>query len=277
MRIRLPGIAPAAIFIVSAFCAHATTIDVVFYNNQFGTLNDETGAYYQAGTLPISASAGIAYMDGSMYLEDMGSDLYTVNPGAGTWSLVGETGLVTTAAAFGGDSFGLFEMGYDSDLYSLNPNTGQAELVGATGLAANNGAFDTSLSASDSSLYYTVGGPGAYDELFLLNTATGLATYLGSTGVTGIAGSAVVGSELELFQYGPGVNYIYSASLGSTDFVRVAQLSAQIIDGGAVADLSAVQPSESSGVPEPGTGLLLMAGFISLALARACSRDSTTG
>jgi PEP-CTERM motif len=274
MRIRLPGISPAGIFILSAFSVQATTLNVVFYNNQFGTLNDATGAYNQVGTLPISASAGIAYMDGTMYLENMGSDLYTVDPGTGASSLVGETGLVSTSVGFAGDSFGLFEVDYASNLYSLNPVTGQAELVGATGLAANNGGFDTSLSASGPSLYYTAGGPGAYDELYLLNTVTGLATDLGSTGVTGIAGSAVVGSELELFQYGQGVNFIYSAPLGSTDFVRDTQLAAQIIDGGAVISLSSNQTADSGVVPEPGSGLLLMAGLISIVLMRRAAASA---
>jgi len=280
MRIRLSGIAPAAIFILSALSAHATTLNVVFYNNQFGTLNDATGAYNQVGTLPISASAGIAYMDGTMYLENMGSDLYTVNPSTGVSSLVGETGLVTTAGAFAGDSYGLFEVDYASNLYSLNPGTGQAQFMDSTGLPANNGAFDTSLSASGVSLYYTVGAPGADDELFMLNILSGLTTDLGSTGVTGIAGSAVVGSELELYQYGQGTNFIYSAPIGSTDFARDTQLTAQIIDGGAVISswsASVSQSTESAGVPEPGSGLLLMAGLVSMALTRRGRKPAING
>ena len=247
---------------LNALSAFGSTISVIFYDNRFGALDDKTGAYTAISTLPLSASSGIAAMNGLLYVENMGSTLFSVDPFTGVSQQIGATGLTTTSGAFAGGANGLFEVDYLSDLYSINPTTGRGQLVGATGLAANNGGFDTSLSSDGNSLYYTAGRAGALDELFRINVATGLATDLGSTGVTGIAGSAFVGSNLELFQYGQGTNYIYSASVGLTDFVREAHLGAQIIDGGAVFSLPAAASLQSTASPEPGSALLLAAGLL---------------
>jgi len=77
-------------------------------------------------------------------------------------------------------------------------------------------------------------GGGAIDQLYKINTTTGAATNLGSTGVTGIAGSAIVDGDLELFQYhwSGATDYIYSAALGWTNFTASALLETQIVDGG---------------------------------------------
>jgi hypothetical protein len=272
VQIHLRIAALASLLAVSTFPAFGSIIDVVFYDNHFGTLNDATGAYTEVGTLPVGASAGIASMNGLLYLEDMGSALYTVDPLTGISTRVGATGLTTVSGAFAGDSDGLFEVDYSSNLYSINPTTGAAQLVGATGLTANNGRFDTSLSADGTSLYYTAGGPGAYDELYAIDITTGVATDLGSTGVTGIAGSALVGSELELFQYGQTTNYIYSAPVGSTDFVQDTKLAAQIIDGGASLTPPPASDVQADGVPEPGSAVLLLGGILALAWRRGGAR-----
>jgi hypothetical protein len=71
--------------------------------------------------------------------------------------------------------------------------------------------LDTSVSDSGTSLYFTEGGAGAIDQLYQLNPKTGLASYLGSAGVTGIAGSAIVDGYQELFQYNAGADHIYIA------------------------------------------------------------------
>lgn len=242
----------------------AGSIGVVFDDSRFGVLNDSTGAFTQLATLPISGSAGIAAEGGYLLYEDMGSALYTVDPVTGISQMVGYTGIGTTAAVFGGGVGGLFELDYASNLFAINPLTGQGTLVGPTGLAANNGGLDTSLSADGTSLLYTAGAPGHNDELYRINIATGLATDLGSTGVTGIAGSAFVDGDLELFQYGQSANYIYDARDGSNNFTQAVQLSTQIIDGGAAYGAPEITSLENT-VPEPATVVLLAAGFIAIA------------
>ena len=84
---------------------------------------------------------------------------------------------------------------------------------------------------------------------------------LGSTGITAVAGSAYSDGKLDLFQYGQGTNYMYTAPDGSTTFSKGAALGAQIVDGGVP-----VPVHTPASVPEPGT--LLSAGS-----ALDCARD----
>jgi len=96
------------------------------------------------------------------------------------------------------------------------------------------------------------GSPGARDELYRINVTTGAASDLGSTGVTGIAGSAFVGGQMDLFQYGQGTNYIYAAPDGCTAFGQGAALGAQIVDGGVPSPFStATSVPTPASVPEP--------------------------
>ncbi len=206
------GFLPVCLFsALLSLTASAGTVDVVFYDNRIGTLNDATGAYTNIGTLPVNVSSGIASMNGLLYLEDSGANLFSFDPATAASHLVGMTGINDNAAAFAGGPGGLFEIDYASNLYSINAGTGAAKLIGATGLKANNGNYDTSLSLNGTSLYYTEGKNNQNDELYQVSLTTGNATDLGSTGVTGVAGSALVNGKLELYQYGQSSNYIYSA------------------------------------------------------------------
>jgi hypothetical protein len=267
---------------VSAFRLSAGSIDVVFDDNRFGTIDDTTGSFSQIATLPISAAGGIASVDGQLYLDDFANNMMTVDPETGQSAYVGNTGLATNVGAFGGGSAGLFEVDYSSNLYSINSATGKATLVGATGLSPNNGLLDTSLSFDGTSLLYTAGGDGQSDELYLLNAVTGIATDLGSTGVTGIAGSAFADGTLELYQYGQPINFIFAASDGSTNFTPIAQLGTQIIDGGVAANFGSDVTSDLiSGIgpltartPEPATQALIGAGLTALGLLRLRRRKT---
>lgn len=262
------GFLLAGILAVNASAAFASNVDVVFYDNRFGVLNDVTGAYTQLGTLPVSVSSGIASMNGLMYLEDTGLNLFSVDPVSAASHLIGQTGVSDNAAVFGGGPGGLFEVDYASNLYSLNASTGQARLIGATGLAANNGNYDTSLSMSGNSLYYTQGASGANDELYRINITTGVALDLGNTGVTGVAGSALVNGNLELYQYGQSTNYLYSAPAGTVNFARGAVLGASIIDGGTVVNSVSGGSTQNSVTPEPGSIVLAASGLLLLGYAR---------
>jgi hypothetical protein len=257
-----------AVLALNAASAFSATIDVVFYDSRFGTYNDQTGAFTQLSTLPVAHSAGVASMNGLVYLEDMGTELFTVDPVTGDYTLVGSTNLSTTAGAFAGSNAGLFEIDYSSNLYSINPLSGQGSLIGSLGIAANNGQFDTSLSADMNYLYYTAGGAGQADELYRINPLTGLATDLGTTGVTGIAGSALVNGNLELFQYGQGTNYSWLAAAGSTGFTRGRQLPISIVDGGAVYSPAGTTAAQATATPEPSMFWLLAGGALLVLFSR---------
>jgi hypothetical protein len=103
------------------------------------------------------------------------------------------------------------------------------------------------------------------DELYRISTQTGRATDLGSSGVRGIAGSAVVNGNLELFQYhwDNTPNYIFSAPVGTTDFTQQALLSTKIVDGGVAipaAFPNALVSGATAASPEPGTAVQFMLG-----------------
>lgn len=251
--------------------AHADQLDVIFYDNRFGTIDTSTGAYSPVSTLPIGKAAGIAESNGALYVEDLSNNLLLVDPVTGASKILGNTGLGLNFVVFGGGNSGLYGIDYASNLYSFNSATGAATLIGNTGIAPNNGQFDTSLSFDGTSLLYTVGRPGTSDELYQINPSTGVATDLGSTGVTGIAGSAFSAGQLDLFQYGQSTNYIYSAPAGSPAFSETAPLGAQIVDGGV--PYAAV--STVASVPEPRT--VVSAASALVALAFLLHRKRQTG
>ena len=254
--------------------ASAGTIDVIFYDNRFGTINTGTGAYSQISTLPISAAAGIAAQNSSFYVEDLNSNLLTIDPTTGVAQLVGSSALNLTAIVFAGGSNGLFEIDSASNLYSISATSGHATLIGATGLPSNLKQYDTSLSSDGSSLLFTAGSSGSIDELYRISTTTGKATALGSTGITGIAGSAFVSGQLDLFQYGQSTDRIYTAADGSLQFVPGTALGAQIIDGGVPSQLGGTS-GLSSPSPEPGTFVLVPAALALGLLALGGIRNRT--
>jgi len=272
MNVRVAALLLLQTLLVSAN-ARAGSIDVIFYDNRFGTVDSSTGAYTQISTLPLSASAGIAAGTNSFYVEDMNSNLLTVDPFTGAATLVGSSGLNLAALVFGGGSDGLFEVDASSNLYSISSATGKATLIGATGLSSNLQSWaDTSLSDDGTSLLLTVGKPGSGDELYRINIATGKATDLGNTGVAGVAGSAFINGYLDLFQYNQSTDGIYTAPDGSLNFTPGAALEAQIVDGGATLPITG--NTESSSTPEPAT-LLLAASAITLLVAHALQRAAS--
>jgi hypothetical protein len=85
--------------------------------------------------------------------------------------------------------------------------------------------------------------------------------------MSGIAGSAIVNGDLDLFQYhwDGSTDRVYRAALGATDFTAVAVLETQVVDGGTLLDLS-FGSSEGATAPEPFSLLLIGSGLIGLAL-----------
>lgn len=249
--------------LTTALPASASSVNVVLWDSRYGTLDDTTGRFTRISTLSARNPSGIASMNGLLYLEDFGSNLYTVDTLTGSTSLVGNSSRTLQFAAFAGGSNGLFALGYDANLYAINASTAQATRVGATGLSANNGRYDTSMAFDGTNLYYTQGSSGGADLLYSINPTTGVAQSLGSTGITGVAGSAYVDGRLELYQYGQKKNYIYSAPVLTTSFTRGAQLNAQILVGGTTLNLTSQTLQMTSSLqldvaaPEPASFLLL--------------------
>jgi len=275
--LRRSAITPSIIGVFLALSpvpAAASTIFSVFYDSRFGAVDSLSGAFMPVGTLPIPSAAGIGAVQNNIFVQSMQGELLTVDPTTGVARVIGNAGLSSTSVIFAGGINGLFEFDSASNLYSVSPVTGSATLIGASGLPANYGGWDTSMSDDGLNLFVTAGGAGAIDELYEVNVTTGKATDLGSTGVSGIAGSAIVGGYLDLFQYNAGTNYIFTAPLGSNNFIRGPVLSVAIVDGGVTLAGSADFTHEADS-PEPTflfPGLVLVA-FGLLRRSRASARS----
>ena len=256
-----------AAFVLLSAAARASQLDVIFYDNRFGTIDTSTGAYSQISTLPIGKAAGIASSNGSFYVEDLANNLLLVDPVTGASRVLGNTGLGLNLFVFAGGDSGLYGIDHASNLYSFNSQNGTAALIGNTGLNPNNGQFDTSLSFDGTSLLYTAGRAGSKDEVYQISLATGIATDLGSTGIPGIAGSAFSDGKLDLFQYGQLANYMYTAADGSITFSKGAALGATIVDGGVPASSVSTVTSARTPTPVPESGTMITAASGLMALA----------
>jgi len=131
---------------VSAASVYVLALDLATDNQQFGTLDLNTGAFQQ-----IRSAAGEEYRglvpaaNGSLLTLGFDANLASINPVSGVPTVIGPTGLsdcstpsspcgprsVSTFGALGGS---LYATDYNQNLYRVNPATGAATLVGPTGI-----------------------------------------------------------------------------------------------------------------------------------------------
>lgn len=111
-------------------------------------------------------------MRSHLYVTDLTTNLYTVDPATGSAGLVGPTGMASiTDIAFHGPT--LYGVTF-SQLVRLNPDTGAAVVIGPAFNYSTNG-----LAVSEEGTIYagTTGG-----QLITINPGTGAATLVGSFG-----------------------------------------------------------------------------------------------
>jgi len=114
----------------------------------------------------------------------LGADsLYTVNVGTGDLTLVGATGFSDVQGLAFSSSGSLFAWDISVGLLSINVATGAATDVNA--LIGAGGAPIQTLDFSPGGILY-----GARDELYTIDTATGVTTLIGSGGYSDIRGIA---------------------------------------------------------------------------------------
>jgi hypothetical protein len=168
LGLTLPGIVRADII------DYAVTM-----GNQLGTIDLQTGAFTQIGT--VNGIAGSVTEDlarlprGLLYGSNANSELFLIDPVALTTSLVGTCGNTIFGLAFRQDGT-LFGCS-DNTLYQINPNTGAATLVGAMGV--NSTYYDIKFD-SGGHLYLVENS-----TLYLVNTSTGQALQIGQSGAIG--------------------------------------------------------------------------------------------
>ncbi|PYQ57581.1 MAG: hypothetical protein DMF53_22270 [Acidobacteria bacterium] len=114
-------------------------------------------------------------MRSHLYVTDLTSNLYTVDPATGSAGLVGPTGMASiTDIAFHGPT--LYGVTF-SKLVRLNPDTGAAVAVGSPFSYSTNG-----LAVSEEGTIYAGTTGTTNGELITINPVTGVATLVGHFG-----------------------------------------------------------------------------------------------
>ena len=254
-------------------------------SHHFGTVDLATGLFNQIGPNAPVGTEGLAMgPNGSLLTLAYNSDLYSINPATGTYTLVGPTGLgdCTTPDSACGPNSGLtlggangkvFATDFQNRLYSVNPATGGATLIGSTGIPAIP-FIPASLNADGTINFYEealFGGGGklyaTFDAfpfdfetlapasiavspaLYQINPLTGVATVIAPTDLAIGAVTSVNGTPYGFNLLGGEVFTLNLATGGTTDVIATDPAAGTI--RGAVA-----------AIPEPGTIALTAFGFL---------------
>lgn len=111
---------------------------VVTSNQQFGTVNLATGAFYQIGPQTPEGQANLVWgADESLYSLTYSGNLETINPSTGQTTVIGPTGLGFNAFDLAGVQGNLYATDFDNNLYAVDRRTGAATLIRATGIPAD--------------------------------------------------------------------------------------------------------------------------------------------
>ena len=175
--------------------------------------------------------------------------VFSINPTNGALTTLGDSGV--DIDDFGSTTGGLFAVGIDADLYSLNPSNGAATLIGPTGIGFGSWR---GLSTNSSTLYFADGA-----NLYTLNTSTGAATLVRDMG-----GGVELGAALE-----EGGVFYGGAEEPSLQVVTLDPVTGVATSGppltGATGHFYALAPNPiPTGIPEPSTWAMMLAGFAGL-------------
>ena len=281
--------------------ANASPLTYVIGNNDvegthhFGTVDLATGAFHQIGPNVPVGTEGLAWANGSLFTLAYNSDLYSIDPGTGVYTLVGPTGLgdcttpaspcgPTSTLTLGGANGKVYATDFQNRLYGVNPATGAATLIGTTGIppmpfvpASLNpdgtiNFYEEALFGVGGIFYATfdafvfdfvtasAASVAVAPALYRIDAATGSATLISPTD---LAIGAVVGVNGVPYGFNLLSGQIFTLDLtnGNTTVVAITDPAAGTIRGAA------------AGVPEPGTFAMLGASVI-LAIAWRWRRRS---
>jgi hypothetical protein len=211
-------------------------------NNQFGTLDLSTGAFTQLSNLGFTPS-GLGEVGDALYTSEFGgSTLYSVNQTTGALSVIG-TLSNQSYYVFGSTTTGLYMVDNLGGLWNINPATGHNTFIGASGLMMsdqNGNALTIGMSTGSNILYVSLG-----NNIYTINTSTGLASFIGTSGSTDFGAlisvsNTVYGSSI----VSPNSIYTFDPTTGLAAFLTNNQSSDYAFGLAAI-------------VPEPGSlGLL---------------------
>lgn len=231
----------AAVLIAMTVSAYADPMVYVVTDNfgtgagNFGNVNLTNGSFGAIGSgLPEQTGGLVSGPDGSLLTLGDSGELYSINPGTGAVTAIGNTGIGSSSPPAGfpsnasaaltlGEANGtVYATDLNNNLYQINTSTGAAKFIGSTGMPGDptqgtvnpDGSInlcDEALFAVGGKLYatfdaYALGSDGftiaalhAAPEVWQINTATGAATEVSSTGFF-ISGVTDLSGALYAFQ-----------------------------------------------------------------------------
>lgn len=238
------------IFLVaSQFAAKADDVYMVTSNQEFGTIDLNSGLFTQTGTEAVQV-AGLGEIGSSLYASSYNvpaGSLYSVNPANGVLTPIGVPTPVDYTD-FGSTLTTLYAVDRSADLYSIDPTTGAVTLVGSTGLTLSG---YQNLSTNSSTLYF---GNGA--NLYTLNISTGAATLVGNMGGPQMGAFVMDGGVLY------GGNDVSPSSVDTVDLGSGAATFQSTLSGtgGVFFGLAPIQGTTAT--PEPRTVSWLLLGLL---------------
>ena len=150
-------------------------IYVVTSNQQFGSVNLDTGAFTQIGPNTPEGQANLVWgSDGSLYSLTYSGNLETINPVTGLTTVIGATGLSFNAFELAGIRGQLYATDFANNIYSIDARTGAATLIRATGIPPDPAIpftvnSDGTINLCDGSLYGIAGRLFATFDAFKLD------------------------------------------------------------------------------------------------------------
>ena len=271
-RGRILALIPALACALAPPAAEAdTSIYVSGFNNEFGTLDLNTGGFTPIGTFNLPAGDVMYGMgfgaNGMLYGVDSefgltGANLWQINPANADVTLIGSIGETATDAS--SDAAGkLFVISQDTNAlyYTMNPPSASPNVVGPLGLSSDGLA---AVSADGSQLFTSTPSPSPVvgDDLISINPSSGATSDVGSMGFFIDNGLFVNGT---LYGFG------FETSLGAivtinTTTGSATQVGTYVLPGGDQIVASALLTPAA--VPEP-SGLVL--GLIGAAVGVSCA------
>lgn len=140
-------------------------------------------------TLVVASMAPVLRAGPVVYAVDSFAQFGTVDLATGAFHQTGTFTLPGGGGLSSGPSGGLLSLGFAGDLYSVNPANGVGTLIGATGLSSCAQPGDSCGSSSANALVSHAGTTYATDfanKIYTVDTSTGNATLLGSTGIPAV-------------------------------------------------------------------------------------------